>query len=112
MARNVKKSKKWKNFSKTTISLNPVKIRVLYQNRFFYKIINKTYFDYLDYSVKDNEKYKDNYKKCGILDTKNNILCMLIDEECPLNDIQILDNELPGLLSQYSYIKTIESLTD
>ena len=35
-----------------------------------------------------------------------------IDEECPLNDIIISDNELPGLLPQYSYIKTIESLTD
>ena len=63
--------------TKTKILSNPVKISVLYQNRFFYKNINKTYFDYLDYSVKENEKCKDNYKKCGILDSKNNTLCML-----------------------------------
>ena len=100
---------------KAVYDLLPVKINKLYQSMFYYKNGNNTYFDYLN-NIDDmnsaNQKCKDNYKKCGILDTNNNILCIPINEECPLNDLKISDVELPDLEPEYSFVKVIESLTD
>ena len=92
-----------------------VKINKLYQSMFYYKQINITYFDYLNniddiYSA--NQKCKNNYKKCGILDANNNILCIPVNEECPLNDLKISDIKLPDLEPEYSFVKVTESLTD
>lgn len=33
-----------------------------------------------------------NYKKCGILDSLGNVLCVPIQKECPINDIKIIKN--------------------
>ena len=97
---------------RTVQDIQPVQINIIYQNKFYYKNINKTYFDYLNDSVKQKEDCKENYKKCGILDSKNNILCLPIDEECPLNDFILSQEELPDLIPEYSEIKVTESLTD
>jgi hypothetical protein len=82
---------------------------------FYYKNVSKSYFDYLD-NIDDinstNQICKDNYKKCGILDTNNNILCIPINEECPLNDLKISDVKLPDLETDYFFVKITESLTD
>ena len=94
-------------------NINPIEINKIYNNYFFYKNNNKTYFDYLDDSVKNGENCKENYINCGILDTNNNILCTPKEEECPLNDVKISDRLLPDLLSSgYDYIQITESLTD
>jgi len=93
----------------------PKEINKLYQNFFYYKNINKTYFEYLeniDNINSVNQNCKNNYKKCGILDTNNNILCIPINEECPLNDLKISDVKLPDLEPEYSFIEVTESLTD
>jgi len=93
----------------------PVEINKIYQNMFYYKNINNTYFDYLeniDNINSVNQNCKNNYKKCGILDTNNNILCIPINEECPLNDLKISDVKLPNLEPEYSFVEVTESLTD
>ena len=91
--------------------LKPIKINKIFNNKFFYEKINKTYFDYLKTSVKENENCNENYKKCGILDSNNNILCLPNNEECPINDLKISDFELYDLLPEYNYIELVETLT-
>ena len=90
---------------------NHVKINKIFSNQFFYEKSNKTYFDYLNLSVKEGENCNDNYKKCGILDSKKNILCLPENEECPLNYFKISDFELFDLLPEYNHIELIESIT-
>jgi len=34
-----------------------------------------------------------NYKPCGIIDTYNNILCVLTNEQCPINNLQVFNND-------------------
>ena len=48
-----------------------------------------------------------NLKKCGILDTKNNILCVSQDYECPYNDWGSGDSIQPN---NYDYKKIITSI--
>ena len=91
--------------------LNPVKINKIFNNKFFYEKTNKTYLDYLKTSVKKGENCDENNKKCGILDSNNNILCIPNNEECPINDLKISDTELYGLIPEYNHIELIESLT-
>jgi hypothetical protein len=88
-----------------------VKINKIFSNQFFYEKSNKTYFDYLNKSIKEGENCNDNYKKCGILDSKKNILCLPENEECPLNYFKISDFELFDLLPEYNHIELIESIT-
>ena len=53
------------------------------------------YFDYLENSVKKGESCLEGYKKCGILDTLNNTLCLLKNETCPLNLLIVTNSYLP-----------------
>jgi len=46
----------------------------------------KNYFDYFKSSVGLNEKCQKGLKICGKLDVKR-ILCVKIEEDCPINDI-------------------------
>ena len=39
-----------------------------------------------------NPNCEENYKKCGILDTYGNIMCIPNEDECPINEI-IIDEE-------------------
>ena len=57
------------------------------------------------------ENCQHGYKKCGILDSNNNILCLPMNEECPLNDFKISDIPLPDLLPEYNHIELTESIT-
>ena len=60
------------------------------RNKFLYDGKDKNYFDYKnDYSVESGNNCPQNYKKCGILDSSNKILCLPNDEDCPLNGIGI-----------------------
>ena len=92
--------------------IKPIQINTIYQNKFFYKKTNKSYFDYLIDSAKGDESCKKNYKKCGVLDSNNNTLCIPIEEDCPLNDLIISHVQMPQLLPEYNVIEVIESLTD
>jgi len=49
---------------------------------------DKTYFDLNIYKDTCPSNFP---KKCGVIDSQNNILCVLLTENCPINEIQILD---------------------
>ena len=73
-------------------------------------IYNKNYESLLKHSGKECEN---NYKKCRILDTYGNIMCIPIEEECPINDI-IIDLSAKNeeyLSNGYQYIQ-LENLTE
>lgn len=48
--------------------------------------LNQTYFT----MIKTNDKCKENYKKCGVLDSFNSTLCVESNIECPVNKIEII----------------------
>ena len=50
--------------------------------------INNEYHQNYESLLKHSrKKCEENYKKCGILDTYGNIICIPIIEECPINDM-------------------------
>lgn len=63
---------------------------------------NRNYFDYLNeidvnLKIENGEKNyvkkcKEGYKRCGILDSFDQPLCILINEKCPINDLMIDEN--------------------
>ena len=56
-------------------------------------IENETYPYNYEYLLKHSGKEcEENYKKCGILDTYGNIMCIPNEDECPINEI-IIDEE-------------------
>ena len=56
---------------------------------------------YLNNSVEYNSECNIGFKKCGILDTNNRILCIEENNDCPINKILINSNELPPF--DYNY---------
>lgn len=77
-----------------------------WRNKQFYINSNKEKYTYkylAKNSVPYNEECKEGYKKCGLLDTMNNILCLENDEECPINDLIITNkSDVPNKFLQYS----------
>ena len=57
---------------------------------------SENYASLLAHSAHSGEECETNYKKCGILDSLGNIMCIPQNETCPINDIQI------GLISNNS----------
>ena len=65
-----------------------------YYNNYFLTIFyNHQYIDYIPYIISKDEECKGYKKKCGIFDTTNNILCLPLNEKCPINDIIIGDKK-------------------
>lgn len=62
---------------------------------------NKNYFDYLKSSVGLNEICQKGLKICGKLD-KNRILCVKIEEDCPINDI-VYNNQSKYINNSITY---------
>ena len=60
-----------------------------YNNSFLTNLYNHQYMDYIPYVISNDEECKGYKKKCGIFDTTNNILCLPLNEKCPINDIMI-----------------------
>ena len=52
------------------------------------------YSDYLKYSVNQNEKCKNGFKQCGILDSYNNKLCLPVKKKCPINYFSVSKKEI------------------
>ena len=57
---------------------------------------SENYASLLAHSAHSGEECETNYKKCGILDSLGNIMCIPQNETCPINDIKI------GLISNNS----------
>lgn len=70
----------------------------LYNKYICKKNNNPTYEELLSNSVPLKDFYgnpipcKPGYKRCGILDTKDNVLCIENDKYCPINDISNVNN--------------------
>ena len=64
------------------------------------------YLAMLENSVKEGEECKEGYKKCGKLDSMNNIACMPKDDMCPINYIKVTDSQEPP--SECINCKTIQ----
>lgn len=64
-------------------------------------LYNKNYEYLLKHS---GEKCEENFKKCGILDTLGNIMCIPKEDECPVNDLLIdtKNNNDSLLASEYN----------
>ena len=56
--------------------------------------------------MKEGEECKEGYKKCGILDSMNNIACMPKNDMCPINYIKVTDSQEPP--SECINCKTIQ----
>ena len=59
------------------------------------------------------ENCEENYKKCGILDTLGNIMCIPKEDECPINDIKVdLSSNYNKYISQGYKMAHLENLTE
>ena len=62
------------------------------------------YSSLLRNSVKKGEECQKGYKKCGILDSMNNIMCLKEDQTCPINLLFVTDMaSLPTKYSNYTF---------
>ena len=79
--------------------------------KFFYKKNDKNYFDYKNnYSVNSGNNCPLNHKKCGILDSNQRILCLPLDEQCPLNGFGISKTYPDSKYENYEYKKVYDSI--
>ena len=103
----VKKKKKiW--FASKILTLQQIVINNMNDKYPFKKIIsendtenynNSNYNYYLIHST----KFETNYKKCGILDSMKNIMCIPKSEICPLNEIKTSLNENSNIYETGKY---------
>ena len=56
---------------------------------------------YNDQIIKKGENCKINYKNCGTIDTLEQELCVKEDEDCPLYDVRIVDNNFENNDNNY-----------
>ena len=56
---------------------------------------NYNYFTLLKQAKPYREQCDEGYKQCGILDSFNQTLCLLENETCPLNQIELSNSETP-----------------
>ena len=92
------------------ISINyfePVNLQKWYSKVFCSKkyLNNNGYKNYFKHSVGKNETCEKGYKMCGKLDDTDNYLCILEDENCPVNDIMILNERNDSLNDTYESYK-------
>ena len=69
-------------------------IKIINSNEYETETMNNSYMHFYSHIAKKDICEAD-YKKCGILDTYQNILCIPNDEECPINNIVVLHNNPP-----------------
>ena len=85
-------------------------ITKIYQKYFIYDKDDKTYFDYYkDFTVALGESCKENYKKCGIFNSENRILCLPNGQNCPLNDFAISNIKNDPNYDGYQQFEVLDS---
>ena len=60
------------------------------------KATNYNYFTLLKQAKPYGVKCDEGYKQCGVLDSFNQTLCLLENETCPLNQIELSNSETPS----------------
>ena len=84
---------------------------IILSQKFFYKKIDKNYFYYKNnYSVNSGNNCPSNHKKCGILDSSQRILCLPLDEQCPLNGFGISKTYQDSKYENYEYKTVYDSI--
>ena len=59
------------------------------------------------------EKCEENYKKCGILDTLGNIMCIPENDECPINEVIVdLNSKYDEYISKGYKVAYLEKLDE
>ena len=86
----------WEGVKKTDeINEKVPKIEINKINGYFFCYRKKISYKELLYNnqiIKKNENCPGDYKNCGIIDTLEQELCMPKDEECPLYDVEIVED--------------------
>ena len=60
-----------------------------------------------------NNNCENNYKKCGILDTLGNIMCIPENEECPINEVIVdFDTKYDEYVSKGYKVAYLENITE
>ena len=92
-------------YTKSSVQITKWKGQTLYTNE-----LDISYSDLLQrYTYTRSNKCEDGYKKCGILDTAGNILCLPTNQDCPINDIIITNTmNTPNAFSSYKNAYTIK----
>ena len=54
------------------------------------------YFTLLEHAKPQNVQCDEGYKQCGVLDSFNQTLCLLENETCPLNQIELSKSKVPS----------------
>lgn len=85
-------SSKYNNLCKIIGKVEGKNIKI-YKGKKLIPILLKNNKTYLQLINRNNDKCPDSYKKCGILDSKNNILCLPLIYDCPINKIVINKNK-------------------
>jgi hypothetical protein len=105
------KGRKKKEGSLTKI-IDEINFNKIFNNKFLYNGKDKNYFNYVNkYSVSSGNNCPTDYKKCGILDSAERILCLPNSEACPLNGFGISNIDSDSNYNGYEK-KEVEDSTD
>ena len=86
--------------------ISPINITNWKGKEFLSTVLDSSYnyTTLLSHSVKKGEECKKGYKKCGILDTMNNVMCLKEEQTCPINLLFVTDMaSLPTNYSKYTF---------
>ena len=85
-------------------------ITKIYNQYFIHDKDERTYFDYLKYTVAPGESCKENSNQCGIFNSAGRILCLPKEENCPLNGFGISDDPAdPKYTTDYEKIEVSDN---
>ena len=77
-----------------------------------YKNYNYNYLSLLKHAKPQGKQCDKGYKQCGILDSFNQTLCLLENETCPLNQIELSNSDKPSDIFTNKSAVTITLLND
>ena len=86
--------------------ISPINITNWKGKEFLSTVLDSSYnyTTLLSHSVKKGEECEAGYKKCGILDTMNNVMCLKEEQTCPINLLFVTDMaSLPTNYSKYTF---------
>jgi hypothetical protein len=86
-------------------------ITKLYNMYFLYDKDQRNYFDYKKNFSIPSGSCQAGYKQCGLINNEERILCLPIDENCPLNYFSISDSISDSSCSSCEHLKVIDSVS-
>ena len=93
--------------------VDKINFNKIFNNKFFYNGKDKNYFDYVKKnSVSSGNNCPTNFKKCGVLDSAERILCLPNDEDCPINGFGISNSNPDSNYNSDYDVKEVEDSSD